>query len=257
LAVPASAVARAKNCCFAISINVHGTYTVDYGDTPNYSRTGSHSAEWFWETREIVDYSNGYLRIRQAKVAVEFSEGSSVKQLSLGSMGSSNATQEPVPCNPATFDTPFVPPNKGDAFIPTGASRLSLGSTAGKPTITVGLGGPYAQIRANCDTGEEGDHAGVFNLDPWSYTIPGRPAKFFQIANQGDKFTPDSFSGGTLTYSHPYGGPPSGASPHSFTGTSAVSLRIIYFPKSKLPIRKKQLSQCTSGAHCPLGPFPA
>jgi hypothetical protein len=248
LAVPASAPASANNCCFAISINVVGGYSVDYGDTANYSRTGGYSSNWRWETREIADYSNGYLHIRHARVSVFFNESSSVKQYSLGSNGSSNATQEPIPCNPAYFNTFNVA--NSNTFVPTKASRLSLGSTPeGKPTITVGLSGPYAQIRANCATGEEGDHALEFNLDPWSFTIPGPRKRFLPNARLGDKFTPPRFSGGTLTYSHPYGDPP-GASPHSFTGSSTVSLRIVHFPKSKLRIREKQLSQCTTAIRC-------
>lgn len=248
LAVPASAPASANNCCFAISINVAGRYGVDYGDTASYARTGGYSSNWRWETREIADYSNGYLRSRQARVWVFFDESSDVKQYSLGSNGSSNATQQPVPCNPTYFNTFNVA--NGNTFIPTKASQLSLGSTPeGKPTITVGLGGSYARISANCATGEEGDHALEFNLDPWSYTIPGPRTTFLPSARRGDKFTPPASSGGTLTYSHAYGNPP-GASPHSFTGSSTVSLRIVHFPKSKLPLRKKQLSQCTTTIRC-------
>lgn len=226
---------------------------MDYGDNAQYSRTGTAGMEWFWEVREIAGYSHGRLRSRRARVYVDFAEGWAVKQLSFGPHGSSDATQEPIPCNPSTFDTKY----RDDTFIPTRASNLSLDRTpGGKPTITVGLGSPYAQIEQNCPTGEEGDHALEFNLDPWSYTIPGPAIKFLQIASSGDKFAPPKFSGGTLTYSHPYGDPP-GASPHSFTGSSTVSLRIVHFPKSKLPAREKQLKQCTTQSRCHLAGLPA
>lgn len=245
LAAPASAGARDKNCCFAVSVGVSGGYSVQYGTNSEHSRTGDYFVSWVWAARELASYKSGRLGNLGSRVTVQYAESSNISQLSLGPHGSSDATQEPVPCDKAqSFNTP------GAYFIDSTASQLSLGETpAGKPAITVGLDSPYEQVGPNCPTGEEGDHADKFNLNPWSYTIPGPATKFLRIANQGDTFTPPDFDRGTLTYSHPYGSP-SGASPHAFTGTEAVSLRIVYFPKSKLRARKKQLKQCSNPTSC-------
>lgn len=237
LAAPPPAAARDKNCCFAVSVAVWGGYSVQYGTNPTHPYTGTYGANWTWATRELVSYKSGGLRDLGSKVGVEYGEVWDVSQHRFGT----DATQDPVPCQETHFETVN---RMGIHFIDSAASRLSLGETpTGKSAINVGLGGPYAQVGPSCTLGEEGNHAGDFNLDPWSYTIPGPPVKFFRIANQGDRFRPPDFDGGTFTYSHPY--EDAGVvSPHAFTGQSRVSVNIAYFPKSDLGKRKKQLEQC-------------
>lgn len=235
LAAPASAGARDRNCCFAVSVEVAGGYSVQYGSNPTHTHTGRYGAASGWATRELVSYKNGGLPDLGSKVSSYYQEFWNVNERRFGT----DATQDPVPCDP-------IDPT-GTFFIDSAASLLSLGETpAGKPAVNVGLGGPYDRIggRLRCTYGEEGDHAGEFHHDPWTFAVPGPSAKFFRIASQGDKFRPpDYFSGGALSYSHPYEDAGQVA-PHAFTGQSKVSVRINYFPRSHLDDRKKRLEQC-------------
>lgn len=238
LAAPAGAGAKTKNCCFATSVAVFGGYSTQYGSNPVHPYTGRYGASWTWATRELVAYKHGELRDLGSKVIVDYYEEWDVSKHRFGT----DADQDPVPCEATSFTTPTN--RMGLHFIDSAATRLGLSETpAGKPAIEVGLGGPYAQVGPNCTLGEEGDHAGEFNLDPWSFTVPGPPAKFLRTASRGDVFWPHDFNGGTLTYSHPY--EDAGVvSPHAFTGQSTVSVRLKYFPKSDLDAQGKQLKRC-------------
>jgi hypothetical protein len=245
MSIPTPAAGKDRNCCFSASVSVGGGYFVQYGSNPRHPYTGDYGASWAWDTRELVAYKNGELRDLGSKVAVAYIEYWDVNQHRFGT----DAEQVPVACSPATFLTP----NRGYSFVASDATRLSLGrSPAGRPAITVGLGAPYARIGpSNCTLGDEGDHAGEFSLDPWSYTVPGPALRFLRTANQGDNFLPSEFSGSA--YSHPY--EDAGVvSPHAFTGQTNVVTRLKYFPESDLEERQKTLKNCDGHGDEDCGP---
>lgn len=252
MAVPATASAGFRSCCFRVAASGSGDVSADWGSDQKGYLDGTHNAYWSWSSRQLMGYQlldhearlfpacyklpSGRSRCSPIKGRAHLGESSHFVEYP----GDPNSRYDYGLCTNEVFtgSGDWVNGNSSPVGIlspssnNSGAYLLDLGATFGTPSPATwdeecwfGIGSHAASAH------EHGDPSNEFvNNRAWEGYLPAPGPSCFR------KFGSFQVEGNT-TFSHNESSPESQGQegPHKFSSTNSFTVRFTPFSPSRLP----------------------